>query len=323
MHAIVKNWRRGGLGLLLILATLPAWAGRNCQLVNGSYPMTPTILLSGAYPVPRDAAVGSVIASFSWNPSSNSVLYCGSNSAPVSWTFSTAPLASAGSGIYETGVPGIGVQVLHLGSDVLPYSSKLSGRTSYYLGSPQLTYQLIVTGQVSSGYVNASNLPGVSMVADTDLNVYNALPIGGVTITTQACSTPNVSVNLGQRTLKDFAGINQPMKPAAVGFNIAVNNCPRGMNSIQYQVDATTQVLNDSAGVVALDAASSAGGVAIQLKDGNGNPLQFGAQYPLSSYQSWRGGSYTIPLQATYYQIGSRVTGGKANTSLTFTMVYQ
>ncbi|QEL54421.1 fimbrial protein [Chromobacterium paludis] len=323
MHARVKNWRRCCLGLLLALAMLPAWAGWNCQLINGRYPMTPTIALSGSYAVPRDMAVGSIIATFEWNPSSNSVLNCGYNSAPVSWTFSPAPLAPVGNGIYQTGVPGIGVRILHLDSDVLPYNGYLNGRTTYYLGSPQLTYQLIVTGPVSSGYVSASNLPGVRMVADTDLNVYNALPTGGVTITTQACSTPNVSVNLGQRTLQDFIGINQPMKPAAVGFNIAVNNCPSGMNAIQYQVDATTQVLNYSAGVVALDASSSAGGVAIQLKDGNGYPLQLGTPYSLNSYQPWRGGSYTIPLQATYYQTGSKVTGGKANTSVTFTMVYQ
>ena len=106
----------------------------------------------------------------------------------------------------------------------------------------------------------------------------------------------------------------------------SLNSCPAGMNTVQYRIDPVTSVLNSAQSVVALDnsaSTSSATGVGVQLLDGNG------AVFPLSTYKTFagydktNGGSYTIPFKARYYQTATRVTPGAANTSMTFTMLYQ
>jgi major type 1 subunit fimbrin (pilin) len=76
--------------------------------------------------------------------------------------------------------------------------------------------------------------------------------------------------------------------------------------------------------VLALTPTSTATGIGLQLKDGNGNPLQYNTtQYTLSAYNTATGGSYTIPLTAAYYQTAATVTPGSANATLTFTLIYQ
>ena len=39
-------------------------------------------------------------------------------------------------------------------------------------------------------------------------------------------------------------------------------------------------------------------------------------------YNQGTGGSYRIPLNARYYQTGTSVGAGSANTSVTFSMIY-
>ncbi len=110
---------------------------------------------------------------------------------------------------------------------------------------------------------------------------------------------------------------------AAVSFNLNLNNCPAGMNTVQYRVDPTTTVLNSSQSVVALDASSGASGIGVQLLNGAG------AVFPLSTYQTYSGyskstgGSYSIAFKARYYQTGATVGAGAANTSMTVTLLYQ
>jgi major type 1 subunit fimbrin (pilin) len=53
-----------------------------------------------------------------------------------------------------------------------------------------------------------------------------------------------------------------------------------------------------------------------------------GAVFPLSTYKTFSGynktaGNLTIPLKGRYYQTSATVNPGKANTEMTFTMLYQ
>jgi len=113
------------------------------------------------------------------------------------------------------------------------------------------------------------------------------------------------------------------MKPAPVPFNIAINNCPAGVRSIQYMLTPNTASLGN--GVVSLDAgvAPVATGVGIQLLDGAGNPVSYNVAVPVSGVTSGTGGSYTVPLKATYFQTAASLQSGSANTSFTFTIIYQ
>lgn len=101
------------------------------------------------------------------------------------------------------------------------------------------------------------------------------------------------------------------------------SNCLPGINNIRYQIDALTNVLGGNGSVVALDGASTATGVGVQLLDGSDKPFELGSTVSLAGFDGSTGGNYTIPLRARYYQTGSKVTSGTANTLMTFTMVYQ
>ncbi|RDI99212.1 type 1 fimbrial protein [Dyella solisilvae] len=110
---------------------------------------------------------------------------------------------------------------------------------------------------------------------------------------------------------------------SATGFSISLNDCPAGMDSIQYQIDPVTSVVNSANSVVALDGSSTATGVGIQLLDNKGTAaLPLSTPITFHGYNQNVGGNYSIPLKARYYQTGDRVGAGKANTSVTFTMAY-
>ncbi|AIF46338.1 hypothetical protein HY57_03245 [Dyella japonica A8] len=60
----------------------------------------------------------------------------------------------------------------------------------------------------------------------------------------------------------------------------------------------------------------------MQLLDGNGAVFPLATYKMASGYDTTAGGSFTIPLKARYYRTGA-VKPGPANTSMTFTMLYQ
>ncbi|OHX20396.1 hypothetical protein BI344_07920 [Chromobacterium sphagni] len=312
-----------GFPWLCLLLSPTAWAAADCRLINGFTALSPVVALSGQYAVPRNAAVGSVIASFSWfAPNRDNYADCAGYGSR-SWTLTSTPKPLVGGGIYESGVPGVGIQVLNQFRSVTPVTDSVAPHASYAFTAPALVYQLVVTGKVGAGVVSGAALPGVRYQLD-NLLVFDAKAGGSAIIVASSCATPSVIIDLGKRSLGDFQGVNKPMKPAAVGFNVAVNGCPAGLAGIQYRIDPSTSIWSAGSGVVALDGGSSATGVGIQLRSGDsGSALQFSTQYQLSAYNPATGGSYSIPLLATYYQTDTTIRPGIASTSLTFTMTYQ
>ncbi|MXN75435.1 fimbrial protein [Burkholderia sp. 4701] len=141
-------------------------------------------------------------------------------------------------------------------------------------------------------------------------------------VSVAACTTPNVTVNMGSTMQSAFKGIGSTTNPP-VAVNVAVNACPSGLTSIQYQFIPVNAVLDSTNGVLALSSDSTATGIGLQLKDSSGAALKYNTQYTLTSYSKSTGGSYTIPLKAAYYQTSATVKPGSANAVLTFTMMYQ
>jgi major type 1 subunit fimbrin (pilin) len=74
---------------------------------------------------------------------------------------------------------------------------------------------------------------------------------------------------------------------------------------------------------VALDGSSGATGIGVQLLDNSGNPFPLGSPQTFNGYNSSTGGAYAISLKARYYQTGSSIGPGLANTVMTFLMNYQ
>ncbi|SIT41091.1 putative Fimbrial protein [Paraburkholderia piptadeniae] len=218
----------------------------------------------------------------------------------------------------------------------LDYSS---GGPSYHYpqtGMPigfKLNFAFVKYGPVTGGTIN---LPGTIVQAGVSVTttpnpltnyvmapqqIANVTLVGGPTFAPVACATPNVTVPMGTHSNTEFSGVG-PISTAPASFNISLNNCPAGINSIKYEIDAVTTIVDASQSVVALDSASTARGVGVQLLDANGNALPLATQQTLPGYNT-SGGSYTIPLKARYYQTTAPVLAGTANTVMTFTMNYQ
>jgi major type 1 subunit fimbrin (pilin) len=199
---------------------------------------------------------------------------------------------------------------------------------------------LVKTGTIAAGTVNnlgtifqatvATNVGGVvkvgppTAISNTSGSTFlwQYLMGSAPAVSVQACTTADVTVNLGSHQQSEFTGIGSVTK-SPVGFNIAVNACPGGLTKIQYQFIPLNAVLDATNGVLALSSSSTATGIGVQLKDGSGAALKYNTQYTLSGYNTTTGGSYTIPLTAAYYQTASSVTPGSANAVLTFTLTYQ
>lgn len=326
-------WRLRGFAFLLLLAFKPVWVmattSNLCYFMPGYNTINATLPISGSVAVPRNAAIGSRIAIFQYNfpyASGESVVYCpaAETTGVGSWTLrgNVPSFVSGSTTVYKTPLAGVGVKIYRLGK-TLPYSINLLPNT-YYMFVDPVYIEFVVTGpMVSSGVITAAtDLPSMSYWFDTNLNIVNIQPVGQLSISTATCNTGSVTVDLGTRKLQDFPGINQPMTPAAVPFNIAVNNCPAGISSITYMLTPTTTALGN--GVVSLGAgiAPVAAGVGIQLLDGGGVPVTYNVATPVQGVTT-AGGSYTIPLKATYFQTAANIKGGNANTSFTFTMNYQ
>lgn len=149
-----------------------------------------------------------------------------------------------------------------------------------------------------------------------------SINVTSTTIQVAACTTPDVLVPLGTHSPTEMASIGSTTQ--AVAFHVSLNSCPAGLNQIQYRIEPVTTVVNSAQSLVALDASSSASGVAVQLLNAAGTaaaPLSTSTFQTFSGYNTSTGGSYTIPFQARYYRTGA-ITPGTANTSMTFTMQY-
>jgi major type 1 subunit fimbrin (pilin) len=322
---------------------------------------TVTLSMPTSVTVPRDAAVGTVLTSWISTAATTNFYNCTtSGSAASGMVFEPLSLTKAGTvagpnsvtyTVWNTNVPGVGIAIgvrtyangcgwqswQDVGTPFSAFPSPWAGQACNQNGSGgsvinggQAQAALVKTGPITAGTVTGGVLfEGAPITASNIGGPYTVGTSGHVSysltqtaVTVAACTTPNVTVTMGSYMQSAFKGIGSTSTPAKA-FNVAVNACPTGLNSIQYQFIPVNAVLDATNGVLALSSGSTATGIGLQLKDGSGNPLKYNTQYTLTSYSKTTGGSYTIPLTAAYYQTAASVTAGSANAVLTFTMTYQ
>ncbi|MBN3817323.1 fimbrial protein [Paraburkholderia sp. Se-20369] len=353
----VAFWLLALAVLLLGLGSRAAFA-QSVSCASGT-PSAVTVAMPVAVPVPRDAPIGTVLGS--WVSTSNTPNYfsctvTGSYASgmlfeTVSMTKTSMTVAGPHGlayTVWNTNVPGVGIAI-----GVNPYVSTCGYQGWQNLGKPSGTFPtpwsggvctqngsvtnggqaemaLVKTGPITAGTVTGLQFEGASVTGPTLKGPFTVAPSGHVlfslsptNITVAACATPNVTVNMGSVMQSAFKGIGSTGGMTPIPVNVAVNACPIGLTSIQYQFIPVNAVLDSTNGVLALSSDSTATGIGLQLKDGNGNALKYSTPYTLASYSSSTGGSYKIPLTAAYYQTAARVTAGSANAVLTFTMTYQ
>lgn len=349
---------------LLLLGAQGTWAASSCSggglttiVTMPSTVAVPRDAAVGAVLVPWviSDSIGTFTCDFSLETVGSYAMPTVSGGSLSAQTYNVGPGSGASSyKVYQTQVPGIGIALAFNalaggcgsntwkdllmpdgGNRPLPWvgvgCTNQSGLSGTVVLGGRFAVAIIKTGQVTTaggigGDTVAQATMGVttSSVVDLDLpgTARDMLNMSPVAIVPLACTTPDVVVSLGKHVQTEFTGADPASK--AVSFNISLNGCPAGMNSIEYRIDPVTKVLDGAQSVVALDGSSSATGVGVQLLDSTGTtPFPLGREVIFSEYNSAMGGSYTIPLKARYYRTDASIGVGTANTSMTFTMTYE
>lgn len=318
------------LGVAFVLATLMAVcsnASASCTYMNGYVPSNIQLDLGGGvHMVPRDAPVGTVLYEVRKKfPDGEYYATC----TPLTqtarhWDLPTTPLPLVGGNTYQTGVQGIGVKVSSLGNPFPRSSQPLSDSITvdYWWGTTDLVYSFVKTGPISGGTVNGASLPRVRYSLDNHaLLIYDAAAVGTTTFVTGACGTPDVEVNMETQKTSAFTGIGT--RVGMRDFDIALNQCPPGLKSITYSLNAVNGVVDATNAVARLGGSSTATGVGVQITDRSNNPITFGSARTAAAYRPAEGGNISIPLRAWYYQTGAQVAAGRADAYVEFTMSYQ
>ncbi len=331
--------------LLLIILALPgaftvqtayAW---NCSVATATSVITPPTLV-----VQRDLPVGAMIGSVLTSDMAGR-FSCSDAPAPA-LTYQEFGIKSHGKNvtiidgrnIYSTGIAGIGYAFGGLsGNNCAGTSGWVDSvwgpnvqqlcKSSGLLASQPMTGQALVqfykTAQTTgSGSVGAQLIGSFILRNNQSAWMWPEayINLGALTVTTVACSVTNsaLSVTMGTVQKRAFRGAGTGPGDSFTRTLTIPLNCNAGTR-VNVQIDGSVQdaangVLNLTGGT------GSATGVGIQLLYNN-VPLTL--QKPINTGSADTAGTFSIPLQARYYQTGSDITPGTANATATFTITYQ
>ncbi|MDD5411252.1 MAG: fimbrial protein [Methylobacter sp.] len=312
-----------------------------CHAQSISYsPATLDFSPAGPYSVSRDTAVGSTLATASVGITANGFLSLLSLCTLTEKSTVVGTVLS--SGIYSTGVDGIGVSfyVNTQGNLNLITSSGVSTQIripapgSASVSLPGIEAHLVVTGPVASGqtlssmplvHVNVTGSLGclwlVGQPAQQNLNTQ----FSNNTVTPITCSvtTSSVSVTLPNVSITSLSSVGQTSGDTR--FDIGLN-CQSGANVYVTLTDATKP--NNTTSLLSLGPSSTAAGVKLRILKSDGNPVSFGPDSAVAGTSNqWLVGSSAstndIPLTVQYYRAGGALKPGAVNAAATFTMSYQ
>lgn len=158
-----------------------------------------------------------------------------------------------------------------------------------------------------------------TMTDDTEILNYFSLGDSTLTRIDGTCSVPSQTVELPPTIERKLNRIGST--DGVRDFQIKVNNCPKGYNRVGYTLEPMGGVV-DTPGVLPLATDSTAKGVKIRLTDRNGVAAQFGTSIKVDDYSKATGGSYMIPMQASYIQTGPTVTPGTVKGAMSLRLDY-
>jgi type 1 fimbria pilin len=324
------------VGSLLLLCSVSATA----QTVSFS-PGTLSFSPAGPYSVPRDAAAGSQVATAIATATAGAITCDLIQTASVIGTE-----VSAGSGIYQTSVSGIGVS-FHVvdGAAQTLITSTNGGYTSGVISAPGngalpgILARLVVTGQIIAGFT-LSSLPSVSVTftpsgsCGWSAGIANTLSAtaGGSAVVPITCTvtTPSVSVNLPVVSLSALSAVGETAGDTRFPIGLS---CASGANVYITLGDATTPANSSSLLTLAPD--STAQGLKLRISNSLG-PVNFGPDSAeIGTANQWllgaSGSVNGVLLTVQYYRDDANPAGtgpavlsaGTVHAQATFTMSYQ
>ncbi|AUG41531.1 type 1 fimbrial protein [Pseudomonas chlororaphis] len=144
---------------------------------------------------------------------------------------------------------------------------------------------------------------------------------GTITPIDGTCSVPSQTVKLPKTLINRLDRIGATA--GTQSFQIQVNNCPKGYNRIGYTLDPVGGVIANSPGVLPLAGGSTASGIKIRVENAQGTPATLNTSISLSEYKKAEGGSFVIPMQASYIRTDTVATPGTVNGAMTVFMDYR
>lgn len=316
--------QRQVLGLALLICASGAHAG--CTIVPGWTINSPTfVALSGNYTVSPSAPNGTVIATFYAATFPANVGYgsCPANSGESvtrAITVQPRPAVNLTQAIFESGVPGIGIQLRSGdGTKIPPWTVAISSiAQGMGVGSPQFQIQIVKTGPVGSGSINAADIPRIDYILNSSNTIiYYLAATGSLNITVPGCTVTAPTVPLGTHSIAEFTGTGYTTAP--IDFNVTLSNCPTA-GFIFYQFDDVNGYESMAQSIVKLQSGTGfASGLGVQLLNATTlSPSPMGAPQPLTTGPS----NFSLPFKARFYQTASTVTTGIAKAAIGITLTY-
>ncbi|XVO79124.1 fimbrial protein [Pseudomonas chlororaphis] len=155
-----------------------------------------------------------------------------------------------------------------------------------------------------------------------ETGIYATIQLSGtVTPITGTCSVPSQTVILPKGLLNKLGNVGSTI--GMKNFQVKINNCPKGYNRIGYLLEPVGGVIENAPGVLPLTGGSTASGVNIQITDDKGNPATLGTSLTVDAYNKATGGSYAIPMQASYIRTDVTAAPGTVNGALNVFLDYR
>ncbi|WP_332763320.1 fimbrial protein [Pseudomonas koreensis] len=345
----------GGVGAAaLMLVAAPAMA--ECAWASGNNSVKQLTLAGGTVFAPRDVPIGTTLNTNGTMRQLNfgDSLECYGTSfynttliGPVAANIPVDVLRVPANALLQTNVPGIGLAIYMTGfsaawnpppgnpSRFIPFNMNRSNASTAVMNQAMMRYALIKTGDIAPGTHTINQLVATGT---SDMGPMFDLTFTA-TVTLAGCSMPaspgnQINVPMGNWEKRVFNGKNSTTQ--AQSFAITLNSCIAGSNypgntngyfsgnyaNIQIDGNKTSTIIDAANGVLSLSSDSTAQGVAIQVLQDNGTPMNLGQPVRLTRIVN---GVTSVPLKARYIQTGEGPTPqpGTANGYASFTVTYR
>ncbi|MFJ4496660.1 fimbrial protein [Pseudomonas atacamensis] len=267
------------------------------------------------------------------NTPNGTIIYIGGSGVPqklnnkfnCTTAFSVGTMDARGqnaiSGTYPIGDTGLAWEWTYNNKRVGQYpASTLPAGGVWYFDDTIQGFNIVKVGDIKAG----ARIPGGILGYYRDGELYPiTLSVTEMNVVAASCETPDITVRMGTFTLSDI-GKAQGSHSEPVAFGIKLNNCPAGLNKINYRFTRVGETADYRNGVIRLNSSSTAKGIGIQIKHSNGQPaiIDGTTKQIYDGYDS-KGGNFEIPMTAAYFHIDNEdLKPGTANAELNFTIEY-
>ena len=309
-----------------------------CTFAPGYSVSTSTLNLPAVVNIRAGTPVKTLLWDSGWLNGGNTSIKCAPGftsttnilTFPVSGGYlNSATLSPIGDGIYNTGIPGIGLKVFYSNSHDLsiqqfvltsPRTSVTAKLTSLdtipYYPASEYKVQFWSTGTYANGStVFPSPLANVKY-ADLLTNQVSFTNTKFVVNLVGCTVSSSVNVDLGNVSASAFTGVGKTSD--FKNFSIPLS-CYAG-TKISTTIDATQDSSNVAGVIKLLSQTNSATGLGVQLYYSGGSAVAFGTKTLFKSSSST---TESINLAARVYQTQKDVTVGKVGAVAYLTMTYE